>query len=247
MIEGFHRNIQESTEKNSEIGKSEVSEARELPDKAGELIESDNLPDFDDNLEAGDNLKAGEGFNSNEYSENVANYADSPKQKDIEESCYSTYEERLKQVPAEGSERGEWKAERGESKFIPNDQEIKEILGKHGLDGITYKDGIPDFSQVSEATVKIDKMTENRAENFKQCDEMCAKQWNREARDERTDWTPRDGAQWRKENGYSWHERNDMETCDLVPTRVNDYFGHLGGVSECKKRDAINDGGDFDE
>ena len=53
---------------------------------------------------------------------------------------------------------------------------------------------------------------------------------------------------WREENGYSWHERNDMKTCDLVPTKVNDYFGHLGGVAECKKRDAAqNNGGDFDE
>ena len=39
-----------------------------------------------------------------------------------------------------------------------------------------------------------------------------------------------------------------MKTCDLVPTEVNDYFGHLGGVAECKKRDAAQDaGGDFDE
>ena len=39
-----------------------------------------------------------------------------------------------------------------------------------------------------------------------------------------------------------------MKTCDLVPTEVNDYFGHLGGVAECKKRDAAQDiGGEFDE
>lgn len=159
----------------------------------------------------------------------------------------STYDERIKQTPRKDSDRGEWEDERGESKFVPNDPEIKELLEKYGLDGIEYKDGIPDFSDVSESTVEIDNMTENRAENFKQCDEKCAEQWNKEARDGRTDWTARDVAQWRKENGYSWHERNDMKTCDLIPTRVNDYFGHLGGVSECKKRDASNDGGEFDE
>lgn len=38
-----------------------------------------------------------------------------------------------------------------------------------------------------------------------------------------------------KENGYTWHERNDMVICDLVPTKINRFFGHLGGVSECKK------------
>lgn len=170
-------------------------------------------------------------------------------EEDVNESkaYFSTYDERLKQTPKEDSDRGEWEGERGESKFIPNDQEIKDILKKYGLDGITYKDGIPDFSEVSEATVIIDNMTENRAENFKQCDEKCAEQWNKEARDGRTDWTARDVAQWRKENGYSWHERNDMKTCDLVPTKINDYFGHLGGVAECKKRDAASNGGDFDE
>ncbi len=39
----------------------------------------------------------------------------------------------------------------------------------------------------------------------------------------------------RRENGYTWHERNDMVICDLVPTKINRFFGHLGGVSECKK------------
>ena len=175
-------------------------------------------------------------------------YWDSFFDSEIEENDYfSTYDERLKQTPKEDSDRGEWEGERGESKFLPNDPAIKKFLEKYGLDGIVYKDGIPDFSEVSESTVEIDNMTENRAENFKQCDEKCAEQWNKEARDGRTDWTARDVAQWRKENGYSWHERNDMKTCDLIPTKINDYFGHLGGVSECKKRDASNDGGDFDE
>lgn len=175
-------------------------------------------------------------------------YWDSFFDSEIEEKDYfSTYDERLKQTPKEDSDRGEWEGERGESKFIPNNPEIKKILEKYGLGGIVYKDGIPDFSEISKSTVEIDNMTENRAENFKQCDEKCTEQWNKEARDERTGWTARDVAQWRKENGYSWHERNDMKTSDLIPTKINDYFGHLGGVSECKKRDSSNDGGDFDE
>ena len=163
------------------------------------------------------------------------------------EKYFSTYDERIKQTPRADGVRGEWEGERGESKFIPNDQEIKDILFEYGLEGIDYKDGIPDFSDVSESTVEIDNMTDNRAENFKQCDQKCADQWSKEEYNGKTDWTARDVAQWRKENGYSWHERNDMKTCDLVPTKINDYFGHLGGVSECKARDSINDGGDFDE
>ncbi|MCC8046450.1 MAG: HNH endonuclease [Clostridiales bacterium] len=175
----------------------------------------------------------------------VTETADS--QNDVHNNYYSTYEERLKQTPGDSGERGEWSEDRGESDFKPNDQEIQDILAKHGLESIPYKDGIPDFSKVSEATVEIDEMSENRSENFKQCDEKCAEQWNKEAKDGKNDWTARDVKEWRQENGYSWHERNDMKTCDLVPTKINDYFGHLGGVSECKKRDSENSGGEFDE
>ncbi len=159
----------------------------------------------------------------------------------------SNYEERLKQTPRESSERGEWSGHRGESEFTPRDREVQDILDKYEKESIEYENAIPDFSEVSESTVEIEDMTENRAENFRQCDEKCAEQWNMEKYEGKDDWTPRDVSQWRKENGYSWHERNDMKTCDLIPTKVNDYFGHLGGVSECRKRDAGNAGGDFDE
>lgn len=169
------------------------------------------------------------------------------KEQDIENPYLSSYEERLKQTPREDGERGDWSKERGESDFTPKNEEIKESLAEYGKESITYKDAIPDFSEVSEATVEIDDMTDNRADNFRQCDEKCAEQWNKEGRDGRTDWTARDVKEWRQENEYSWHERNDMKTCDLVPTKINDYFGHLGGVAECKKRDMENGGGDFDE
>ena len=163
---------------------------------------------------------------------------------------YSTPKERLDRTPREDSDRGVWTGERGDSDFIPNDKEIIEILDKYGLDGITYKDGIPDFSECSESTVEIDNMTDKRYGsdgNFAQCDEKCADQWNKEARDGKTDWTARDVRNWREENNYTWHERNDMKTCDLVPTKINDYFGHLGGVSEYKKLHSQDNGGEFDE
>lgn len=165
----------------------------------------------------------------------------------IEDKYYSTYEERMNQTPTDDGGRGEWSAERGESDFTPNDEEVKDIIDQYDKESITYKDAIPDFSEVAESTVEIDNMTANRADNFKQCDEKCAKQWNEEGRDGRTDWTARDVKDWREENEYTWHERNDMKTCDLVPTKVNDCFGHLGGVSECKKRDSEKGGNDFDE
>ena len=47
----------------------------------------------------------------------------------------------------------------------------------------------------------------------------------------------------RKEGLYKRFPREQQ----IFRVTVNDYFGHLGGVSECSKRDADNDGGDFDE
>ncbi len=65
----------------------------------------------------------------------------------------------------------------------------KEKLAEYGKDGIEYKNLEPDFSEVSEGTVKIDNMTEHRDDyydengelqsgNFSQADAKLAKQWN---------------------------------------------------------------------
>lgn len=226
-----------------------MPEIRANPELSEVKVERPELDNFRDiKPEEGMTFHDAQDFWDDFFAKEMNQETSEGKEVNEEEEYFSTYDERLRQTPKEDSDRGEWEGERGESKFVPYDQEIIDILAEYGLDGIVYKDGIPDFSEVSESTVEIDNMTENRAENFKQCDEKCAEQWNKEGRDGRTDWTARDVAQWRKENGYSWHERNDMKTCDLVPTKINDYFGHLGGVSECKKRDAAdNNGGEFDE
>lgn len=41
-----------------------------------------------------------------------------------------------------------------------------------------------------------------------------------------------DVAKYRNRNGLTWHELNDVKTLQLVPTEINDTFGHLGGVGE---------------
>ena len=49
-------------------------------------------------------------------------------------------------------------------------------------------------------------------------------------------YTAKDIEKWRKENNYTWHELNDVETIQLVPTNINaPIFKHLGGCSEYKK------------
>jgi hypothetical protein len=168
-----------------------------------------------------------------------------------ETEYYNSYEDRLSCTPKEETGRGKWTGERGESKFIPNNEmpEGKAALDKlneKGLDGIEYKNTEPDFSKCAEAIVRIDDMTQYRAENFKQADIKCAEKWSEESKDGKSDWTPREVADWREKNHCSWHERCDTMTMDLVPREIHSHCTHLGGVSECKERDRKN-GGDFDE
>ncbi len=135
----------------------------------------------------------------------------------------STYEERLQQTPVNN---GHWDGERGESKFYSENAEANSYLQDAGVDGIEYENAIPDFSEVSKGDVKIDSMSDNRNSNFKQADQKLA--------DEKG-CSPREVADWREQNGYTWHECNDKQTCQKIPSSVNKTFGHLGGVSECKK------------
>lgn len=44
--------------------------------------------------------------------------------------------------------------------------------------------------------------------------------------------TADDIADWREDNKYTWHELNDLETIQLVPSKINSDFKHLGGVGE---------------
>ena len=64
---------------------------------------------------------------------------------------YSTRDERLAQTPRENGvdSKGTWQGERGESKYVPNDEKAQTILKEHGQNGIQYKDGIPNFTDVS--------------------------------------------------------------------------------------------------
>lgn len=182
---------------------------------------------------------------------------------DRTEGYYTTDADRLKHTPLNPSDRGEWNGPRGESEFTPSvdsesGKKAKEKLSEYEMDAITYEHSEPDFSKCSEATVEIENMTENRHDysdangdtqpgNFTQADEKCAGQWNETSRDGRTDWQASDVRDWRRENEYSWHECCDTKTMNLVSWDIHGYFIHSGGVAECKTRDAVDFGGEFDE
>ena len=166
------------------------------------------------------------------------------------DSYYTTYKDRIDQTPSlKPGSAFHWDGARGESACYPTekcDQNVIDALAKYHLDHIDYKNGEPDFSKCSEATVTIDHMTEDRlGNNFPKAREACAKLWNEQGRDGRSDWTAQDVENWSTENKYSWHERCDTHTMDLVPQDIHGSYGHSGGVAECKARD--NNGGGYDE
>lgn len=174
------------------------------------------------------------------------------------ESCDypSTYKERLGRTPTTENPHGKWSGDRGESMFVPTVDRVCKILRNKGLEGINYKDAIPDFGPIAEAKVTIQGMSQHRHSligengerivgNYEKADIECAKAWSLEQRDGKDDWTHEDVKNWREANGYTWHEHNDMKTCYLVPTEVHDVCRHLGGVSEIKN--ILNQIGGFDD
>lgn len=136
---------------------------------------------------------------------------------------------------------GEWTGEPGNSTWIP-DRDVEpgdrhgtnpehktwgEILDEYGIEGIKFKDGEPDFSEVSKGEVEIDDFSTDRDENFSQADEKLAEQRG---------CTPEEVEQWRKENKYTWHECKDCKTMQKVPTEVHGNIPHSGGISTAKNQ-----------
>jgi len=139
-------------------------------------------------------------------------------------------------LPIEGNS-GNWDGERGDSTWRPDRDSVPlksnpegktwgEILDKYGIDGIPFKDGEPDFGEISKGDVKIEPFSTERSDNFDKADQKLAEQKG---------CTPEEVAKWRKENGYTWHECKDMETMQKVPSEVHNNVPHSGGISEAKK------------
>ena len=159
---------------------------------------------------------------------------------DIKSEIYK-FEKMNNILPENG---GEWSEEKGNSTWKPNRDEIPkkppnnekswgEILDKHEVDGIEFKDGEPDFSAVSEGRVEIDDFSTERNGNFTQADENLAEQWTYESKNGQ-EWKAGDIKEYRKENDLSWHEGSDMKTMDLTPREVHGNIPHTGGISMAK-------------
>ncbi len=73
----------------------------------------------------------------------------------------SSYESRIGQTPADTNLTVGFEGIRGESLCMlkpPPDTEIKQILDESGIDGIEYRNAVPDFLPTAKAQVEIDYM-----------------------------------------------------------------------------------------
>ena len=137
---------------------------------------------------------------------------------------------------------GKWENIEGDSKFVPDDNIIPkdrnysnpdgltwgEIKEKYKIDGVSFKDGYPNFSEVSKGDVEIDNFTTERygaGGNFDQADKKLASQRGCSAEEVR---------QWCNDNNYTWHEMQDCKTMQKVPREVHSNIPHDGGISKLK-------------
>lgn len=218
-------------EERGEVMLSEFGETGEKSDviESQEVDESPEASEIDDAI-------------SEQYNE----YLDDDKAQEFEHKSAEEKEtERqadLRNCPIEGN-GGHWDGERGESKWMPEQDEVPqksnpnsktwgEIMDEHDIDGVDFHDGEPDFSELTKETVEIDDFSDDRSDNFDQADEAIAEKWGCD---------PNEVADWRKENKYTWHECRDCETMQLIPSEVHNNITHRGGVSRAKEGVAENE------
>ena len=156
----------------------------------------------------------------------------------IEKMDMKIHIEEIGLLPRNG---GEWSGEQGNSDWLPDsDVEPGDRIGtnpehktwgqikeEYEFESIPFKEGEPDFSEVSKGDVEIDDFTDDRDSNFAQADEKLAEQRG---------CTPEEVAKWREENKYTWHECKDCKTMQKVPSEVHGNIPHSGGVSEYKSQ-----------
>ena len=75
-------------------------------------------------------------------------------------------------------------------------------------------------------TTTIDGISTSRYKNFKLADEELVEQLKIYKNKVK---------KIRNTLNLTWHESNDTKTMFLVPTEINQNFGHFGGVGEIKK------------
>lgn len=155
----------------------------------------------------------------------------------LPEKFYSKKEDREMYLPQEGK----WEGEVGDSKFILDNKEVNQELKKYHLDGIEYKNCVPDFSKCSEVTTKIDKITPDLVTNFKEFSKKLVAEGKFASE--------REVLEFKQKNNLAFHECSDMKTCQLVPISIHEAFKHTGGRFEAREYEKLHGkkGVKFDE
>lgn len=157
-----------------------------------------------------------------------------PEYKSLDEICFA-----YKHCPKEGN-NGHWcDGEPGNAKWVPEGDAIpakhnpennkwENILKEFDIEHVDFIEGDLDLKDISRGNVEIYEITTDRSDNFDQADMELANQ---------KDCSPEDVARWRKENGYTWHEKADGKTMQKVPNIVHGNIPHSGGVAAAKNRE----------
>lgn len=207
------------------------------PDNSKNTIREYYVPEDMKNIPAGrtlENPEYGEGGGKQYY---IGSPEDRAKLEPVKNDSAENY---AKNCPIEGND-GHWEGERGNSKWIPDGEYVpqksnpdnktwKNILDDRNIDGLNFKEGNPDFSEISKGNVEIDGFSDKRSDNFDKADMELAKQRGCD---------PEDVKAWRTdpEHKYTWHECPDMKTMQKVPSDVHNNISHRGGISAKKAQE----------
>lgn len=112
----------------------------------------DDTDDFANDISSIDNSE--EEFFAEEVDTpgDISDSAEFDEQLSVDE--YLEIQEDIRYTPSEDSELGEWTGDRGNSIFVPYDNDL---LNSLGLDGIPYCDGEPRFTDASAASIYISR------------------------------------------------------------------------------------------
>ena len=127
---------------------------------------------------------------------------------------------------------------RGEGFFLSHNPDVRKATNYRGVE---YRNGYAIFDPFSFYDVDLELMSTNRDLNFRNGDKFIsrnprlARKLGIEASDPSVGVRPKDVRLWRRKNGYTWHEKEDVRTLQLVPILIHRHSPHLAGVGEIKE------------
>jgi len=126
---------------------------------------------------------------------------------------------------------------RGHGYFLSNYPEARRATSYRGVE---YRYGFVIFDPYSIVDAELENMSTSRDLNFRNGDKFVSrnpqliKRLGIEASDKSVGVTPKDVRLWRRINRYTWHEKEDIRTLQLIPIVIHKHHPHMAGVGEIK-------------